>query len=40
MASQAFKEVKLGFMIGIGLFAFSFVLMIFLALAGRATAQG
>lgn len=39
MASQAFKDVKLGFMIGVGLFIFSFVLMIFLALAGLATRE-
>ena len=39
MASQAFKDVKLGFMIGVGLFIFSFVLMIFLALAGLASRE-
>jgi uncharacterized membrane protein (DUF485 family) len=40
MASNAFKEIKLGFMVGVGLFVFSFVLMIFMALAARATAKG
>lgn len=39
MASQAFKEVKLGFMIGAGLFLFAIVLTIFLALSAKAFAE-
>lgn len=36
MASQAFKDVKLGFMIAAGFFVFSVILTIFLALSMRA----
>lgn len=39
MASQAFKEVKLGFMIAAGFFVFTVVLTIFLALSMRAFSE-
>lgn len=39
MASQAFKDLKLGFMIAAGFFVFAIVLSIFAALSARAFAE-
>jgi hypothetical protein len=39
MASNAFKDLKLGFMIAAGFFVFSVVITIFLALSMRAIGE-
>jgi hypothetical protein len=39
MASQAFKDLKLGFMVAAGFFVFTVVLSIFLALSMRAMGE-